>query len=113
MSKVGKIARLPERIREELNCRISDNEFGSRLIRWLNSLPEVQAILARDFGGRPINAVNLHKWKAFGYREWDFRRELLLAAMHDARAKRADLVPPPRVKKQTKIKPIKPIFNLS
>jgi len=79
--RVGKIARLPEHIREELNCHLYANELGLRLLDWLNRLPEVQAILARDFGARPINSVNLTKWKAGGYREWMFRREIILTAL--------------------------------
>ena len=79
--RVGKIARLPDHIRNELNHRLCANEIGLRLLDWLNTLPEVQAILARDFGGRPINAVNLTKWKAGGYREWMFRREIILTAL--------------------------------
>jgi hypothetical protein len=79
--RVGKIARLPEHIREELNYHLCANESGLRLLDWLNRLPEVQAILARDFGSRPINSVNLTKWKAGGYREWMFRREMILTAL--------------------------------
>lgn len=79
--RVGKIARLPDHIREELNHHLCNNEMGLRLLDWLNSLPEVQAILARNFGGRPINSVNLTKWKLGGYREWVFRREIILTTL--------------------------------
>jgi hypothetical protein len=66
----GKIGSLPASIRNELNRRIRANEFGTRLVDWLNHFPEVRTILARRFEGRPINQVNLTKWKATGYRQW-------------------------------------------
>jgi hypothetical protein len=74
--RFGKIARLPREVRNELNRRICDGEKGTHLIAWLNSLPEVQAILARDFNGHPINAVNLTQWRAGGYRDWHLQYEI-------------------------------------
>ena len=50
--------------------RILDGEPGVRLLAWLNALPEVQAILARDFAGRPINDQNFSEWKHGGYIDW-------------------------------------------
>ena len=38
----GKIARLPYKIREQLNVRLQDGELGTRLVDWLNGLPEAQ-----------------------------------------------------------------------
>jgi hypothetical protein len=73
----GKIARLPRELREQLNRRIRDGEKGRRLIIWLNGLPEVQAILDRDFGGCPINSINFTKWRAGGYRDWHLQHEIL------------------------------------
>src|ERR1035438_7957478 len=52
MTRVGKIARLPREIREQLNHRLQDGEIGKRLVDWLNSLPEVKAVLAGEFNGR-------------------------------------------------------------
>jgi hypothetical protein len=75
--RFGKIARLPRELREQLNRRIRDGEKGRRLIIWLNGLPEVQAILDRDFGGRPINSINFTKWRAGGYRDWHLQHEIL------------------------------------
>ena len=69
-SRNGKIARLPHKIREQLNHRIQDGEKAKSLAKWLNSLPEVQSILDHHFSGRPINAVNLTEWKNGGYRDW-------------------------------------------
>ena len=41
----GKIARLPAKIREELNRRIHDGEGGTKLLAWLHSQEAVLAIL--------------------------------------------------------------------
>ena len=68
--RTGKIARLPQKIRDQLNCRLQDGEPGTHLVAWLNPLPEVQAVLAAQFGGRAINEPNLTDWKQGGYRDW-------------------------------------------
>jgi hypothetical protein len=70
MTRLGKIARLPRQIREELNRRLSDGEIGKHLVDWLNTLPEVQAVLAAEFGGRSINEQNLSDWKQGGFEDW-------------------------------------------
>ena len=70
VSRRGKIARLPKTIRDELNQRLSDGESGTALAAWLNSLPEVQRVIASEFGGQPVNADNLSQWRRGGYREW-------------------------------------------
>lgn len=70
MTRLGKIARLPRAVREELNRRLEDGEVGRRLVEWLNGRPEVQAVLAAEFGGRPVNGQNLSDWKQGGYEEW-------------------------------------------
>jgi hypothetical protein len=66
----GKIARLPREIREQLNRRLDDGEEGKGLVDWLNSLPEVQSVLAEQFGGRPVNEQNLSEWRQGGYADW-------------------------------------------
>jgi len=70
MTRNGKIARLPRAIRDELNTRLADGESGVDLVRWLNSLPEVQKVLATYFGGRLINEPNLTEWKQGGFEDW-------------------------------------------
>src|SRR6266481_6399545 len=70
MSHKGKIARLPLAIREQLNRRLQDGEIGRDLVVWLNSAPEVQAVLKAEFGERPVNEPNLSDWKAGGYEDW-------------------------------------------
>ncbi len=70
MTRTGKIARLPVSIRDQLNRRLLDNEPGPALLDWLNSLPEVQAILAAEFASQPISPANLSQWKSGGHRDW-------------------------------------------
>jgi hypothetical protein len=75
MTRTGKIARLPRSIRDELNRRLDNGEQGVRLIAWLNELPEVKQVLARDFEGRPITKSNLTEWKNGGYLDWQSQDE--------------------------------------
>jgi len=70
MTRTGKIARLPHDIRTQLNTRLRDGVPGCKLVEWLNSSPEVQAVLHRHFEGRPICERNLSEWRQGGYREW-------------------------------------------
>ena len=80
MSRRGKIARLPEEIREELNRRLADGEPGSSLARWLNGLPAVREMLERYFGGRDINEPNLCAWRTGGFAELRLREDILHSA---------------------------------
>jgi hypothetical protein len=80
MARNGKIARLPRDIREELNRRLQDGEPGGPLLAWLNLLPAVQAVLAREFGGCAISKQNLSEWRAGGFSEWQARQETLAQA---------------------------------
>src|SRR6185436_578750 len=77
VTRNGKIARLPKAIREELNRRLSDGEPGKDLVGWLNGLPEVQRVVATEFGGRPVREQNLSEWKQGGYPEWLRQQEAL------------------------------------
>ena len=77
MTRTGKIARMPRAIRGQLNERLHDGEPGQRLLEWLNALPEVQAVLAAEFDGRPVNAQNLSDWRQGGYRDWVTQQEAL------------------------------------
>lgn len=77
ITRNGKIARLPHAVREPLNHRMHDGEQGKALVHWLNRLPEVRAVLAREFGGRPIREQNLSEWRQGGYREWLLQKEAL------------------------------------
>ena len=77
MARNGKIARLPREIRDELNRRLHNGEQGGPLLAWLNALPEVAAVVAREFGGNPVSKQNLCEWRAGGFAEWQARRETL------------------------------------
>src|SRR5689334_5444823 len=80
MSRIGKIARLPKAVREELNRRLEDGEQQSRLVEWLNGRPEVQAVLKAEFDGRPINEPNMTAWAQGGFEDWRRQEESLEAA---------------------------------
>src|ERR1700689_5227547 len=80
MTRKGKIARLPQPIREQVNLRLQNGEEGKQIVEWLNTLPEVTAILATEFDGQPINEPNLSHWKSGGYRDWEEQQEALAAA---------------------------------
>ena len=73
----GKIARLPRAVRQELNRRLDDGEQGKKLILWLNALPEVQAIVAAEFGGKSIREQSLSEWRKGGYRDWVAQQEAM------------------------------------
>jgi hypothetical protein len=72
---VGKIARLPSKIREELNLRIFENQYGSQILPWLNAQPEVAAIVGQFFNGHPVSENNLSEYKRNAYQKWKERRE--------------------------------------
>jgi hypothetical protein len=70
VTRNGKIARLPKAVRDELNRRLSDGEPGKELVKWLNSVPEVEKVLALEFDGHPMREQNLSEWRKGGYRDW-------------------------------------------
>jgi hypothetical protein len=73
-TRVGKIARLPSHIRDELNHRLANGARGIDVVAWLNTLPEVQTIMAELFRGQPIRQQNLSEWRHGGYAEWSANR---------------------------------------
>ena len=77
MKRTGKIARLPHHLRTQLNLRLHEGEPGVDLIKWLNALPEVQAILAEHFNGVPISPQNLSEWNNGGFLDWLATQEVL------------------------------------
>ena len=70
MSRIGKIARLPHEIREQLNRRLQNGESGPDILQWVNELPQCRQMLAQKFGSRPIDENNLYEWRHGGYEEW-------------------------------------------
>lgn len=69
-TRTGKIARLPLRIREELNSRLRDNQSGQEILPWVNALPETKEVLERHFYGLAISDANLSEWRSGGFAEW-------------------------------------------
>src|SRR5580698_9245570 len=74
---VGKIARLPNAVREKLNRRLSNGERASVILPWLNELPISKKILAAYFGGAVITDRNLSSWRATGYKRWLEKQEFV------------------------------------
>lgn len=66
----GKIGRLPRALQEQVNRRLENGERARNLVAWLNALPEVQAMLAAEFGGKPIREQILSEWRKYGYKQW-------------------------------------------
>jgi len=77
MTRNGKIARLPRKVREQLNQRLDEGEQGKQLVAWLNGLPEVQELLAVQFQGKAINEQNMTEWKQGGFQDWLRHQEAL------------------------------------
>ena len=70
-TSTGKIARLPPRLREEVNRRIHFGESGPQILDWLNALPEVKAVLDTHFAGEAISPQNLSNWRGGQYQRWE------------------------------------------
>jgi hypothetical protein len=85
-TRTGKIACLPLAIRHEIHRRLDDGEYGQALLDWINGLPEVQAVLAARFRGRPIRSQNLSQWRLGGYRDYQIEKQSLAVAKELARA---------------------------
>lgn len=73
----GKIAALPEDIRERLNRDLSAGKLAPHILPWLNAEPRVAAIVWDQFGGNPISDQNLSNWRHGGFAIWQARRERL------------------------------------
>ena len=69
-ARVGKIARLPEPIREALNQRLLNGISGKKLAVWLNALPEVTKVVTELFAGRSITEHNISEWRQGGHQDW-------------------------------------------
>ena len=81
-TRTGKIARLPKAVRDELNQRLVNGEPGTELVAWLNSLPEVQHVIAEQFRRKPVRAQNVSEWKQGGYQDWLNKQEAMEAVRH-------------------------------
>lgn len=69
-TRIGKIARLPKWIRDQLNTRLENGEQGKKLVEWLNESDDVKEVLTQQFGGSLITENNLSEWKQGGYQDW-------------------------------------------
>ena len=78
----GKISRLPHPIREQINVRLRNREPGKPIVAWLNSTSEVKAVLAVQFGGRPISERNLSEWKKRNHPAWLLQQAALDQTAH-------------------------------
>jgi hypothetical protein len=74
-TRTGKIARLPQSVRDQLNQKLENNIPGHELLSWLHSLPEVQKVLADHFCGRAITKSNLSDWRHGGFIDWTYHRQ--------------------------------------
>ena len=74
-TRTGKIARLPQAIRQRLNERLADGEPQQHLVAWLNEMDIVQERLEELFEGRPITEQNLSDWKQGGFLDWQRGQE--------------------------------------
>ena len=70
ITHIGKIARLSKRRREDVSRRMQNGLPGREILKWLNKLPDVKAVLKAQFGRRAINQQNLTAWRRSGYVEW-------------------------------------------
>jgi hypothetical protein len=73
----GKISRLPHDVREQLNVRMDNGQTSKIILKWVNALPEVQAILKAQFGGQPIDDGNLSEYRKRAFRKWQIHRAAL------------------------------------
>src|SRR5580692_11559270 len=76
-SSIGKIARLPADLRQQINLRLFNGQRSDEILPWLTELPAVKEILAAQFGGAAINHVNLTNWRATGYKRWQAEQKTL------------------------------------
>ncbi|HVY68440.1 MAG TPA: hypothetical protein VHH73_00835, partial [Verrucomicrobiae bacterium] len=83
ITRLGKIACLPNDIREQLNLRLHDGEQGPELLAWLNALPEARQ--QARLQGQEITPQNLSNWRQGGYQDWVIQRQVNLLAIQLAR----------------------------
>ena len=75
--QISKISRCPRPIREELNRRLDQDKPSRVTLKWLNSLPEVQAILQAECQAKPIKRQNLSDWRQTGLLNWHLAQTAL------------------------------------
>ncbi len=75
--QTAKIAKLPRHIREQINQRLDRSETDASIAAWLNTLPEVQAVLAAEFNGEPVKRQNVQSWKKHSFPNWQLAQSAL------------------------------------
>lgn len=90
MARIGKIARLPQFVRNQLNRRIEDGEPGRPVVEWLNAHPAVLEVVGCQFGGRAITEQNLSEWRQGGFKDWQ-RHQVTRALARDFLAEAEEL----------------------
>jgi hypothetical protein len=97
-ARTGKIARLPDPIRQELNHRLDNGALGRDLVAWLNALPEVQRVLAERFSGHPITDDNISQWRHGGFQDW-LRQDERRVRLHELNSQYYQLDPALRARR--------------
>jgi len=77
MARQGKIARLPFRLRKEVNERLHDGQKSSAILIWLNGEKEAKRVWELDFEGVPASAQNISEWRLGGFKDWLCERSRL------------------------------------
>ena len=77
MNPDAKILRLPPPIREQINRRLQNGQAAKQIVQWLNTLSEVNGLMAAEFAGQPINKNDLASWQRGRYRLWEAQQEAL------------------------------------
>ena len=91
-TRAAKIARLPAKIREELNYRrLHESAPAKGCSEWINGLPEVKALVHAEFEGQPVNKDNLKRWRHSGFQEW-LRMQQAFERVNDLSEHAAELV---------------------
>src|ERR1700677_2145429 len=72
----GKIAKMPEWVREKLNERLEKGESSKTILAWMNEEPDPGEKPIPGFDGVPITKQNLSQWRRGGFREWQIRKKI-------------------------------------
>lgn len=76
-TRIGKIARLPLDVRNDLNQRLQDGKSGKAILAWLNRQKIGEDIWYQGGVGVNISEQNLSNWRAGGYQDWLQQQEAL------------------------------------
>ncbi len=74
MSRTGRIARLPDQVREQLYERLADGQASTSILAWLNDTPQARSFPTEHLGVQPIDANDLNDWCQTAHQDWLQRR---------------------------------------